>query len=766
MSKQPKRSLKKRILIGLFKLAAAGVGAFILLILLVWLGVFGHMPNRDEIASIRNHLASEVYSSDGKLMGKYFIQNRTGAELEEMPQDLLDALVATEDARFYEHNGIDYRSLGRVLFKTILMGDASSGGGSTITQQLVKNTYGRPSHGFLTVPIAKIRETILAGRVEDVFDKRQILHLYLNTVSFGENIYGVETAAQRYFNAKPSELSTEECAVLVGLLKGNTLYNPRRNPELAQERRNVVLAQMAKYEYLSEAERDSLQAIPLELNYYNLESENPAPYFIAHIEDEIIELLDDVRKPDGSEYDLYTDGLIIETTIDSRLQDYANSAVERHMKTLQNEFNRHWANSAPWGRNTNVIRDQIKKTGVYKRLVAQGLSEEEIEAELKKTHTMVVVDPTSEDGHRVVEMSALDSVAHYQSLLHPGFVAIQPETGNVLAWVGGHDFQYLPYDHVTTRRQTASTFKPFVYGAALESGMDNCTYFRNIQKAYPQFDGWSPANAGADDSLYYNLRGALKRSLNVISVEILFETGMDNVRDFAQRAGITSPIRKIPSMALGTNEATLFEMVHAYSTFANNGMRMTPRFITKITDAFGNVLYQAPGPQGKQTLKYEDIVELNQMMQSVVREGTGSSAYSVYGLSNRYAGKTGTAQDYADGWFIGFTPKLVAGVWVGASSPSVHFRSGSLGAGSHMALPIWARFMKSVELSRMSRFNGSFANPSDSLVIVDCPDVREPDLLERIGNWFEGDERTVDTIPEADDESPSFWDRLLGRDDG
>ncbi|GGH76100.1 MAG: hypothetical protein EP346_11535 [Bacteroidetes bacterium] len=761
--KKKKKSTRRLWIVRLFKLALAGAALLALFIFLVWAGAFGRLPNDEDILSIRNYLASEVYSSDNTLIGKYFVQNRTGANIDEIPQTLIDALVATEDARFFEHNGVDKRSLARVIFKTLILQDASSGGGSTLTQQLVKNTYGRDDFGFLSMPVAKVKEIIIAQRFEETFNKEQILELYLNTVSFGENVYGIETASQRYFNKKPASLSIEECAVLVGLLKGNTLYNPRRNPELALDRRNTVLDQMAKYEYITEAAADSIQAIPMELNYYNLESDNPAPYFIAHIEPQIKAILDELRKPDGSEYDLRTDGLIIETTLNSRLQQYAVASVERHMKSLQGEFNAHWGHNNPWGNNHSVIQSQVVKTGIYKRLKANGKSDEEIIEAMSIPHPMTVVDLSGEHGVKNVEMSSLDSIGYYQSMLHTGFLAMEPNSGNVLAWVGGLDYTYLPYDHVTTRRQTASTFKPFVYGAAIESGIDECTYFRNVSQTYPDYDNWHPTNSGGDDSLYYNLRGALKKSLNVISVEVLLRTGMGKVENFAKRAGFSSPIRRVPSMALGTNEATLLEMVNSYCTFANHGKRVRPRYITKITDAFGTVIYKAPGASSSDAIENAVCDELTSYLQAVINEGTARSARSTYGLSSEYAGKTGTAQDYADGWFIGYSPKLVAGAWVGASNPKVHFRNGALGAGSHMALPIWARFFRSIEGSGYrSKYTGSFElNPlSDSLDVRDCPDIREADFLERLGNYFDDGERKVDTNDTGD---RSFWDRLFGR---
>lgn len=755
------RSKKRTWLIRIFKLFILGFSMIGLFVLAVWSGVFGHLPNQNEILSIQNHLATEVYSSDHKLIGKYYFQNRTGATIEELPEYLIQALIATEDVRFYEHNGVDRRSLFRVLFKTILLSNKSSGGGSTLTQQLVKNIYGRDDYGILSMPVAKVKEILLARRFEDTFTKDQILELYLNTVSFGENIYGIETASQRYFNLKPSKLSIEECAVLVGLLKGNTLYNPRRNPELALNRRNTVLDQMTKYEYISVAVADSLKQLPLELDYYNLETDNPAPYFLAHIKPQVLEILETVRKPDGSEYDIYRDGLVIETTLNSRLQSYAVQSVMRQMKSLQSEFKNHWKNQEPWGKNSPIITDQIHKTGTYKQLVAQGFSEEEILEKMSVPQITTVVDLNSETGHSSIEISAIDSVKYYQAMLHTGFMAMDPTNGDIIAWVGGIDYNYLPYDHVTTRRQTASTFKPFVYGAAIESGIGPCQYFRNVSQTYPDYDDWHPTNSNGDDSLYYNLRGALKRSLNVISVEVLLRTGMDEVKNFAQRAGFSSSIKKVPSMALGTNEATLLEMVNAYSTFANHGNKVEPRSILKISDAYGNVLYKAPSVESTGDISSEVCDQLTQYLEAVVNEGTGASARSGFGLTGGYAGKTGTAQNYADGWFIGYSPKLVAGAWVGASNPSVHFRNGALGSGSHMALPIWARFFRNIERSGYSsKYTGTFSWNNDSLQEPDCPEVREADFIERIGNWLDDGMREVDT---NNTENQSFWDKLFGR---
>lgn len=758
------KPLPPRLVKWLKRIAAALLAvilAFWIFYLSVLWGAFGPMPKGDDLRSIRNYLASEVYSTDDILIGKYFIENRTGAGFDELPEVLIDALVATEDARFFEHRGVDRRSLIRVIFKTILLGDRSSGGGSTITQQLVKNTYGRKDYGIFSMPVAKLREAIIARRMEKVLSKEQILELYLNTVSFGESVYGIETASQRYFNKLPAELNVEESAVLIGLLKANTLYNPRKNPDEALHRRNTVLTQMARYGYMEEELSDSLQSLPLDINYYNLETENPAPYFISHIRREILDILDTLEKPDGSKYDLETDGLRIQTTLDSELQAEAVASVWKHMKKLNEEFRRHWGNRNPWGTHSNVIEDQLVKSRTYLRLKEQGLTREKIITEMSIPQTMAVVDLSAESGISQVEMSPLDSIAYYQSMLHAGFVAMDPGNGEVKAWVGGVDFQYLPYDHVTTLRQTASTFKPFVYGAAVESGIDPCTYFQNIHRTYPDFDDWTPTNSNGDDSLYYNLRGGLKHSLNVITVEVMFEAGREKVRDFAHKLGILSPVKTVPSMALGTNEATLFEMVSAYGVFANGGNSIEPVFVTSITDAFGEVIYKAHEAEPIELLDSSVAHTMDNLLQAVINEGTGSSVRTVYRLKSKYGGKTGTTQNYSDGWFIGYSPTLVAGAWVGASSPEVHFRSGNLGSGAHMALPIWAQFFQSIEQKgnlRAYRETEPVEVPDQAM--VPCPDVREPNFIERIGRWFDSGERRIDTTT---DKKRNFWDKLFNR---
>ena len=719
------------------QLAIAGFLTISFLLIAISLGAFGILPTKDAIRSVRNDLATEVFSEDGVLIGKYFVQNRTGADFKEIPPFLIDALVATEDVRFFQHDGVDRRSLVRVIVKSIVLRNESAGGGSTITQQLAKNLFGRRNYGPLTMPIAKIREFIVAKRLEKIYNKEQILELYLNTVSFGENVYGIETASLRYFNKKPSELDLEEAAVLVGLLKANSKYNPRRNPENAKERRNVVLSQMRKYEYLSEEEYKVLCNKPLEINYYNLEEDRPAPYFLTAMRPELEAILAEIEKPDGSAYDLDRDGLIIETTISSSMQRYANDAVWRKMKNLQAQFNAHWGESS-WRKLPGLLQSEVKKTGLYKRMLADGASPEEIDKALKEKKEMTVF-AYNEEGDERRTLSTLDSVKYAQALMSCGFLALDPQRGTIKAWVGGPSFQYLPYDHVLSERQTASAFKPIVYAAALEKGIPPCTYFENELKTYPEFVNWTPEN---HDRLYggeYTMRGALKRSINVATVEALMKTGRGNVVRMARKLGFEGDMDNRPAMALGANDASLLELVTAYCAFANGGKSFTPVAVTKITDQMGNVLYERGRIRMRQVMDTANVAMLNDMLRAVINEGTGNSVRA-FGLTGDYAGKTGTAQNYSDGWFVGYTPYLVAGAWVGASSPQVHF-SDARGAGNATALPLWAYFMGSVERSGLSRkYLLPFKPLSDSLKnIMDCPDYK-PGLMDEVNDLFREEE--------------------------
>ena len=692
-------------------------------------GFFGPIPTVTDIREYENSTASEVYSVDSVLIGKYFLQERTNVQFDQLPQHLVDALIATEDIRFFKHQGVDHRSLFRVALKTMLLQDQSSGGGSTITQQLAKNLFPRSGSGFLSLPINKIKEMVVAGRIESVYTKTEILSLYLNTVSFGYNAYGIETAAKRFFDKAPQELQVQESAVLVGMLKATSLFNPRRNPERALQRRNIVLSQMSKYGFVDELAGDSLQQLPLELQFTpTSHNEGLATYFREHLRPEIQQWAAGKIKSDGSPINLYTDGLKIYTTIDSKLQRYAEEAVSAHMGKLQEIFNNHWGKTRPWYKNRNTLLTTIRKTPRYRQLKAQGLSEAEIQEVFKEPYPMKVF---TWEGEKEVEMSPLDSVKHYLYFLNAGFLAMDPQNGAVLAWVGGINHKYFKFDHVNsqTKRQVGSIFKPIVYAAALESGVKPCDFVSSKRITYTNFDDWSPGNADNKYQGYYSVQGALTHSVNTVSVKVLKRTRISRAVDMAQKMGIETEIPAVPSIALGTPNLSLFEMVGAFGTFARSGNSVKPHYLTSITDNEGKVLEQFMEESPSQrAMSSSTAATMIQMMRNVVNQGTAQRIRSTYNLKNDVAGKTGTTQSHADGWFIGITPKLVAGAWVGSDDPAIHFRTITYGQGAAMALPIWALFMQKVnddpqyDPIQRAQFPATTQDIAQSL---DCVDYKE-----------------------------------------
>lgn len=692
-------------------------------------GFFGVLPDTQDILNYENNTASEIYSVDGVLLGKYFFQERTNASFQDLPTHLIEALIATEDARFYQHKGIDIQSLFRVAIKTLLLGDRSSGGGSTITQQLAKNIFPRTDKGLLGLPISKIKEMIVAKRIERVYGKEDILTLYLNTVSFGNNAFGIETASVRFFNKLPLELTLEESAVLVGILKATTLYNPKRNPEKSLMRRNVVFNQMEKYGFLTNSEKDSLQDLPLEIDFtLTTHNEGIATYFREYLRTEIQAWCKTHKNEDGKPYNLYTDGLRIHTTIHSKLQIFAERAVSEHMKKLQLTFNEHWGNTRPWYQNRNTLLTAIHKSDRYRRLTAKGLSEIEIQENFKDPQPMKIF---TWDGEKEVDMSPLDSIKHYLYFLNAGFMAMDPTDGAILAWVGGINHTYFKYDHVNsgTKRQVGSIFKPVVYAAALENGVKPCDYVSSRRVTYTNFDDWSPGNSNENYQGYYSVQGGLTHSVNTVSVKVLKRTKIKNAVSMAHKMGIESEIPEVPSIALGTPNLSLFEMVGAYSSFTNQGTAVKPRYLQRIETQDGKLLEEfGPGIKMRRAMSKRTATLMLQMLRQVVNKGTAQRLRSNYQLTNDIAGKTGTTQSHADGWFIGITPKLVAGVWVGSDDPNIHFRTITYGQGAAMALPIWGLFMQQVNKDKEFKDlkNAKFPPPAYPLdALLDCEDYRE-----------------------------------------
>lgn len=714
----------------------------LIMYLLTIAGLFGPVPGRAELRNIRTEVASEVYSANGALMGKYFIKNRSQASLSLIPNHVIEALIATEDARFYEHGGVDIRSLIRVVFKSILLQNESSGGGSTLSQQLAKNLYPRRNFGIFSLPINKFREIIIAKRLERLYNKEEILTMYINTVSFGENVFGIESAANRFFSKSALELNIEEAATLIGMLKATTLYNPRRNRTRAEERRNLVLSQMTKYGYITRSEFDSLQKKPLVPKYtYEDHNSGLAPYFREYLRKELEDWCETHKKPNGTQYNFYTDGLKIHTTIDSRLQRYAEKAVEEEMRKLQKSFDRLRPNYQK-AVNDPMIKQAMRKSHRYISLKKAGKNENDILANFREPIEMTVY---SWDGPVNKQMSPLDSIIYYQYFLHAGLLAVSPRTGEVLAWVGGINHKYFKYDHVRARRQVGSTFKPILYAGALENGISPCDYISNDKMEFVEFDNWSPRNA---DELYggeYSMEGGLTHSINVVAVNLMMKAGVRNVIQTAKRMGISSPLPAVPSLALGSADLSLIEMVSAYAMLTNGGKYISPHFLTKIEDREGNILYELT--QSKQNLSgisAQTSEMMVHMLQSVVNSGTGAGLRSRYGIRGDIAGKTGTTQDQADGWFIGSTPHIVAGTWVGAEDRRVHFRTLQQGQGARTAMPVWASFYKKMAKDKNFRSwkNARFPSLSrESRYKLACDHYQDIMSMSEFREWWAGQQR-------------------------
>jgi len=657
-----------------------GIALPLILFFLVYNGFFGSVPGEEEIINIENLEASIVYDTKGESLGKFYIQDRTLVGIDEISPFLIQALVATEDKRFYSHHGTDFRSLLRVAVKTVLLQKSSSGGGSTITLQLAKNLFPRTPYKFLYYPINKIREAIVAYRMEEYYSKDEILVLYLNTVSFGEDVYGVESASHRFFNCSANELKHEQAAVLVGMLKATTSYNPVLHPEASLSRRNVVLAQMVGAEVLNEEEADSLSALAIGIDYQP-KSKEVAPYVLAKVRQKLARFVEDYNGKNEKKINMLTDGLKIYTTVDKQLQEYAEKAMQDHMYKLQEQFDRHWYELDLWSKHQKLLNREIKK-------VANGRTPLEMQQKRE-----IYTYQQEEDGF--IEMSPIDSIKYYLQQLQAGFLAINPHNGAVKTWVGGIDFQFFPYDHVnySAKRQVGSTFKPIVYVAALEKGISPCNYYKAEQASYNEKgEEWTPANDDAKYEGKYTMEGALEGSVNTVSVKILQDVGIGNTIDLAHELGISSTIPEVPSIALGTPSISLIEMVTAYSSFVNGGYSISPYMIERIEDSEGNILYEYKQAKRDRVLSEKSSRMMVHLLEGVVDDGTGSSVRTVYNLHNAIGGKTGTTQNNADGWFIAITPNLVAGTWVGGIYPEISFTETRLGQGATMALPVFGRF--------------------------------------------------------------------------
>ena len=674
-----------------FRISAIGVAGLITIIILfvisVRIGVFGKIPTQQELLSIENPQASIVYGNDEEILGKYFIQNRTNVPFENISSHIINALISTEDVRYYEHNGIDWRSWGRVFFKTLLLQRKSSGGGSTISQQLAKNLFPRKHYTFCSLPINKTKEIWTARKIEKLFSKEDILTLYLNTVSFGGVTYGIKAASKQIFNIDPTNVSIEDAALLIGMLKATSFYHPAKDLERATKRRNVVLGQMNKANFISLKEQDSLISLPVKIDLIDEDnSAGTATYFREHLRLQVSKILKKINVEKGTEYNLYTDGLKIYTTIDPIIQKATEKSVAKRMKSLQKELNKHWNNKKPW-ETSSELKKEIAKSVRYRSYKKAGFSKTQIDSLFKVPVQMKIF---SFEGDESVNWSPLDSIKYYMGLFQSGSLSSDPKTGAIRSWVGGLNHQYLKYDHVLSKRQTGSIFKPIVYARALQLGYTPCDYLDNELITYVDYDDWTPKNANDTYGGLYSLQGALSHSINTVTVWLAMEGGIDSIRALANRLGISSELPNVPSISLGTGESSLFDMVQVYSTIANFGRYQPLYYLDRIETKSGTIIYNHNPVKPIQVLNPAHASVLKHMMKNTVNSGTATSLKTTFKIPGEIAGKTGTTQRHTDGWFIGITPKLVTGVWVGGDNPLVRFRNLGQGQGAHMALPIWA----------------------------------------------------------------------------
>lgn len=735
-SKSKKRSFRRKVTLFLFGIFLLGLLALSALFLVVFFGLTGHVPNSVQLREINNPQASEVYSEDGNLLGRYYVENRSNVTYGEISPNVIQALIATEDTRFYEHRGIDEVALLRVMVKTILLRNRSAGGGSTLSQQIAKNLFPRNDLGVFSMPVNKLREAIIAYRLERIYTKEEILTLYLNTVPFGENIFGIEVASERYFNKKPANLSVDEAAVLVGLLKANNYFNPRLNPEKSRERRDVVINQMVANGFLTENEGAFYKEKPLELHYTRISfNEGPAPYFMEMLKSELLKWCEENPKENGEPWNLYTDGLRIETTINSGYQRYANQAVTEQMKSLQEVFEKHWENADPWRGNDAILQRAVRRTERYQKMKNTNFSQEEIEAAFNQK---INASLFTWDGFKQVEITPLDSVKHYLRFLNAGFLALDPATGELKAWVGGVDFRFFKYDHVLSRRQVGSTFKPFVYLSALENGLSPYEYYPAAQQTYKEYDNWSPSNSDGKHEGYYSMEGALAKSVNTVAAQIMIRTGVKQAVRTVRELGLEADLPEVPSLALGVASVSLKDMLSAYATMVNGGIRTKPYYLKSISDSNGQLLAEFERPQPQKTnLNSINCRMITHMMETAVNSGTGTRIRSTYRINGDFAGKTGTTQNQSDGWFVGLTPNLVTGCWVGAEDPGIHFRTIAYGQGSYMALPVVGKFFSKLYSDPQYR-QLQFAKfpPMSEELLADLDIPAYKDILEIERNTF------------------------------
>ena len=725
-------------------LFAGGFAGLLLLFLLASWGVFGALPSFAELENPENNLASEIISSDGKTLGTYAIENRKPIQFKDLPENLVNALIATEDERFFEHSGIDFRGLARAISKL-----GKGGGASTITQQLAKNLFTKRASGSAPKRILqKIKEWVVSIKLERQYTKEEIIAMYLNNYDFLNQAVGIRSAARIYFGKEPNELKIEESAMLVGMLKNSSYFNPLRREKIVFQRRNVVLKQMARNAFLSDEQKDSLQLLPLEINYTpESHSDGYATYFREYLRDYLKGWVKTHPKPNGETYDIYRDGLKIYVTIDSRMQKYAEDAVKEHISNLQNYFfkEQKYNKTAPFydlepEQVTMILERAMKNSDRWREMKSEGVSENDIRASFKRKRKMRVF---TWKGDRDTVMSPSDSIKYYKYFLHSGLLSMEPQTGHIKAWVGGINNKHFKYDHVEQgRRQVGSTFKPFVYATAINQlKLSPCDTYPNIPYTIPKGkygipEPWKPRNSGEEYGGILTLKEALAKSVNVISARLIDMVGPRNVARLAISAtGAESGIPEAPSIALGTVELSLYEMVSAYAMFANKGLRVEPMMLMRIEDKNGTVLDQFT-PTTKEVLSQESAYVVLDLLKGVTTAGSGIRLRTTsdrpgyvtgypYAFDNPIAGKTGTTQNHTDGWFMGVVPNLATGVWTGGEDNAIHFKYISEGQGASMSLPSWAIYMKKLYADRSLNISkDDFEKPDTPISIrLDCDDT-------------------------------------------